>query len=358
MSFGSYDPNKQSTRQNRGKKFYLKDGSNLYRVLPPAKSLKDKNKIAQFVSVIWLTDTKNKKRPVASILRTQNKQIVQSDPLLNRLEEMKAALSQALANNENPTVVTTLKENLKRIRHNKGYAMNVISAGGEVGVLEIPYTAYQGLENRIRELNAKGIDAIGIGSDKGLFFDFKKLKDERGKTVYTVDTATKTVKDATGNFGIQYIRAPLTVEEATTIGEQVEDLTKLYRELSIQEMEALATLDQRVFDAIFAKATPAQEEAEGPVDDDTQNDLTQYMGTTQTQVGQNPLTAMQAPVQQQVNPQQVYQQQPMQTVGYMQTQPLPNTPVAPQYQQTGFGGNVADNNKVKNFLFPDQNKKG
>lgn len=343
MSFGSYDPTKQNTGgYTRPKRFYLKDGSNLYRVLPPTGSLADKNKIAQYWSVIWLTDTKGKKRPVSSILRKNKDVVLQHDPLITRIEEMEKQLSHALATNENPATVLALKENLKRMRNSKFYAMNVLDASGTLGVLEVPYTSYQSLDKRIKELNTQGIDAIGIGPDKGIFFDFKKTKDERGRTVYAVDPAVRTSKDANNQFVMSYIRMPISDEEAQRLGQQAEDLTTLYRTLTVEQQTALASMDQRVFDAIFARPVANENQDDGSgVDEETQSNLMQYQAQQPVQQ-----VAPQAPINQ-----PVYQQAPV------QMQPV--MPVMPAAPVTNFGqqGSVVQNAQVKNFLFPDANKK-
>lgn len=346
MSFGGYDPTKQASYSNRPKRFYLKEGSNLYRVLPPTKSLKDRNKIAQYWSIIWLTDSRGKKRPVSSIFRKNKDVILQHDPLITKIDEMKREYDLALASNANPAVIAAMKENMKRIYNKKVYALNVISAGGELGVLEIPYTSYQNLEQRIRELYNQGIDAIGVGEDKGVYFDFKKTKDERGRVVYPVDAATKTTKDASGNFIITYVRAPLSQEDAARLAEQAEDLTQLYRELSVDEMTALSTLDQRVFDAVFARPQAATEETGD--EEDQEQEQVQYqqqavgvqsnLGTTQTMRSQQtvlPTGNVGSAVP--GNAQPVFSQQTVQPA------------------VTGFSqGSVLNNDKVKNFLFPDK----
>lgn len=333
MSFGSYDPTKQGTKANRPKRFYLKDGSNMYRVLPPVKSLQEKNKIAQYWSMFWLTDTQNRKRPVASILRKQKDQILQDDPVLTRLEQMQVELNNAVASNAPPVTIQILKENLKRILHKKFYAVNALSPSGELGVLELPYTSYQNFENRQRELWTQGIDAVGIGPDKGVFFDFKKLKDERGRTVYPVDVATKTTKDALGNFVVTYIRSPLSPEEASSLAERAEDLTTLFTEHSYEAMQALATLSQQAFDAVFQRSKPSEDE--GPVSEETQEDL-RAAAVQQSAVGNgifNPLAQMATPA----------------PTGFGSVVPQPQMTV----QQPNMG-QVLNNQAVKSFLFPEK----
>jgi hypothetical protein len=338
MSYGTYDPTKKEGANQRPKRFYLKPGSNLYRILPPVKSLADKNKIAQYWSVIWLKDTRNKSRPVSSILRKKDGQVVQADPLIEKLEAMKAELTSAISRNENQAVLNMLKENLNRVRNNKGYYLNVLTASNELGVLEIPYTSYQNLDQRLTELWTQGIDAIGVGADKGVFFDFKKLKDERQKTVYPVDVATKAAKDSAGNFVMHYIRSPLSEEEASRLLERAEDLTQLYNSLSFEEMEALATLDQRVFDAIFMKSKDVEPANEDAVDDETKAELGLYRGATAATnlgVGQGVVT----------------QAAPVQTATVRTAQPT-TQPTATIGMP--MGQSAANNEKVRNFLFPDK----
>lgn len=341
MSFGSYDPTKQTNSRNtRPKRFYLQNGSNMFRVLPPVKTLAEKNKIAQYWSIIWLTDTQNRKRPVSSVLRKQKGEILQDDPVLTRYEQMQAELNAAMQSGAPEVQIQVLKENIKRIMPKKFYAVNVLSASGELGVLELPYTSYQNFENRLRELYAQGIDAVGVGADKGIFFDFKRLKDERGKTVYPVDVATKTTKDQSGNFVVTYIRSPLSEEEAASLASRAEDLTQLFTEYSYEAMQALATLSQQAFDAVFQKPQNVEPENDTEVSDETQEELAQYQAANQQQI-LNPIAQNAAPKTQNLG--STFGPSSMSTQTLTPTSNLSNK-------------NVANNAKVKNFLFPD--KKG
>lgn len=342
MSFGSYDPTKQAnSRNSRPKRFYLQNGSNMFRVLPPVKTLAEKNKIAQYWSIIWLTDTQNRKRPVVSVLRKQKDQILQDDPVLTRYEQMQAELNAAVSSGAPAVQIQVLKENLKRIMPKKFYAVNVLSASGELGVLELPYTSYQNFENRLRELYAQGMDAVGVGPDAGIFFDFKRLKDERGKTVYPVDVATKTTKDQSGNFIVTYIRSPLSEEEAASLASRAEDLTQLFTEYSYEAMQALATLSQQAFDAVFQKPQNVEAENDGPVDDETQGEIAQYQASASQQQIINPIAQNAAPKAQNLGS----------SFGPSGVQTQTLTPSSSLSNK-----NVANNAKVKNFLFPD--KKG
>lgn len=370
-NFGGYDPNKKSGGFNRSKRFYLKDGSNLYRVLPPVKSLREKNKIAQYWSVIWLTDTRGKKRPVASILKKQGKDIIlQHDPLLTKYEELLSQMTQinaalkdpATAGQVDPVMAAAIKSDFNRIRPSKTYALNVIDASGAVGVLEIGYNSWQALDQKINQLNTQGIDAIGIGPDKGIYFDFRKVRDERGKSVYSVDPAMKTTKDASGNFQLNYIRMALTNEDAARLANQVEDLTTLYKEYTLEEQSALATLDQRMFDAVFARPSQDQQQ-QAPI----QSVQPQYtpspkpnvpMGVTVQQpsvVSVGGYVPSVPPVTT-VTTQPQYTPPPQAPATVAVQTPVQAAPTTPSPFGNFQQGNVANNPAVKNFLFPETKK--
>lgn len=259
MSFGDYNPNKKRSKFNR---FYLQDGSNIYRILPPAHSLVKDQKIAQYWSVIWLTSPAGRHYVVPSILRKgKNGVVLVQDPLIELIEKIDNNLKSAQAMGDEATI-NSLKELQKRVYNKKFYAVNAINQNGEVGVLHLPYTSYQALENKLREMYNLNVDPIGIGPNKGLFFDFKKTKDERGRTMYTVDVATKLQKTPEGHPVVSFISSPISEEEAAILIEQVQDLTKLYSYKTADELALLATLKQEAFDVVFGRGEDASEEEE------------------------------------------------------------------------------------------------
>lgn len=262
--FGQYDPNKATGKKKN--RFYLQPGSNLYRILPPAHSLSTENKIAQYWSIIWLTAPNGKKYPVPSILKKgKNGEVLVRDPLIEKIESIAEMIKKATAIND-IGAVQTLKEMQSKIYNKKFYALNAMNINGEVGVLHLPYTAYQSLQNKLKELFNNGIDPIGIGPDKGLFFDFKRTSDERGRVMYSVEVATKLQKNGAVPQ-LEYIRAPITESEAAILEQQVEDLTTLYRPVSPQDMALLASMTQEAFDAVFSKGETVSPEEDEDLSD-------------------------------------------------------------------------------------------
>lgn len=290
MTFGQYDPSKTATNKRRNR-FYLQNGSNLYRILPPVHSLSNENKIAQYWSIIWLTAPNGRKYPVPSILKKgKNGEILTRDPLIEKIEAIAEMGKQALAIGDT-AALQQVKELQSKIYNKKFYALNAMNMNGEVGVLHLPYTAYQSLQNKLKDLFSNGIDPIGIGPDKGLFFDFKRSQDERGRIMYSVEVATRLQKSGSMPQ-LEYIRAPITDEEAKLIASQAEDLATLYRPVRAQDMELLASLTQEAFDAVFGRGETVN--TEGSDDEDlsdvvlpTSNSSTSSSGAKATSASVN-----------------------------------------------------------------------
>lgn len=266
------------TRKTR---FYLKDGSNLFRVLPPFGTLAEKGIIAKYYGVFWVEGTDGKKRPVPSILETksngknQPKTILVRDPLLEKIEALKNSLAAMKQSGADPAVTEALERKLYGLYLDKAYYLNVISPSGEIGVLKLRYTAFQNLKTRLEELDKDGIDPINSGKGNGVVFDFKKIKDEKGKTVYPVDIAMKTYKDqATGKFISEIQQLEIDENTLKRMENEASDLNSLFRVLAPEEVALIATLDPKNVDRVFARPTAAEEAAAD--DGDDQDDTADY----------------------------------------------------------------------------------
>lgn len=265
---GAYNPRALDgyAKKNR---FYLKDGSNLFRVLPPFGSLKNDGIIAKYWAVYWLPTTKkNKKgeeinRPVPSIRQvTKEKKVITPDPLFDKIEGLTKSLeAMKKAGNHPAAVIEALEARVGKLRIDKAYYLNVISPAGEIGVLKIRYTAFQGLKDKLRDLEKLQIDPINIGV--GVYFDFKKSIDDNKKTVYTVDIHQKTSRDpVTGGFKTEIVEAKLDQATLDRMEKEAFDLATLYKTLSPEEQAMAATLDPSVIDRIFARPEESEEEGE------------------------------------------------------------------------------------------------
>lgn len=263
---GAYNPRALDgfPKKNR---FYLKDGSNIFRVLPPFGKLKNDGIIAKYWAVYWLPTTKkNRKgedinRPVPSVFqKTKDGKVVTPDPIHDKVELLTKNLAAMKASGQHPAaVVEALEKRLEGLRVDKAYYVNVISPAGEIGVLKLRYTAFQALKEKLRELEKVQIDPINVGV--GVFFDFKKGKDDKGKTVYGVDIHQKTSRDPnTGGFKTEIVEAKIDQSVLDRMEKEAFDLLTLYKVLSAEEQAMAASLDPAVIDRIFAR--PEDSEAE------------------------------------------------------------------------------------------------
>lgn len=247
------------TKKNR---FYLQNGSNIYRLLPPYGSLAQRGAIAQYWAVYWLTASNDKKKPVPSIRQLgKDKKVIVADPLFDKIDALQKSLAaQKASGTTNVAILEALEAKLQNLNLDKAYYVNVINPAGEIGVLKLRYTAWQGLKERLRELEKDGIDAVNVGS--GVYFDFKKLQDDKGKTVYTVDLHKKTFKNAAGKLQVDIVEAVIDETVLGRMSKEAFDLTTLFRTLTPQEQALAATLDPAVLDRLFARAETVEEATE------------------------------------------------------------------------------------------------
>jgi len=302
MSTGTYNPRSLDgfVKKNR---FYLKDGSNVYRVLPPFKTLRDQGIIAKYWAVYWLPTSKKAKdgksinRPVPTILQMgRDKQIIQRDPITEKIEALRKSLDAMKENggSQPEAVVKALEERLKTLNLDKGYYLNVITPTGDIGVLKIKYTAFQALKERLKQLEKDGIDPINVGT--GVFFDFKRGMDDKGKTVYTVDIHQRTFKNPqTGRIVTEMVEAPIDQNTLDQMEKSAFDLSELYKVLSPDEQAMAATLDPAVIDRLFARPEKVDEDAGVSYEDEDEDLKTNMVAAAAAAAVSTPAPKAQAP---------------------------------------------------------------
>lgn len=357
---GSYDPNKPRSGGFNGprtKYFGLtkKTPTVIARVLPPFKSLKDKNAIMKFWSIIWLVDANGRKRPVPSIQRKANKQIVQADPILEKANAIKLLIENAEKNGENPQIIAQMKEKVRSIEPDNKCHLNVLLPDGQIGVLKIPWTCYEHLDKKLKELGAQGLDAVGVGPTSGLYFEFKKWKDDKGKTHFSVEPATEHTRNPqTGMIGLSYKFAPIDDTIIARMEREAGDLENLYTVRTVEEQALLASLDPATISRVLMKARVEEQDAEDNSEPPEGASLQGYAAPQQTATP-TPQPTMVAQPQPTPAPQPTIVAQPtppvVQAASAAPVQPA--TPVQPQApaQTPGFGSTAAIPDDVRKFLF-------
>jgi len=252
------------------KNFYVELGSNVYRVLPPFASLAEQGKLAAYHAVTWLPGSDGKKRPVVSIFRKDRQgNVIVHDPLIEKIENLKKVLEKMKAEGGDAKRIEEMSERLWSLQTDKAYYVNAMNPAGEIGVLKLKATSYNALLERLDELESKeNIDAISPGEQNGVFFNFKRVKDSNGKTIYTTDVHTVSKTGENGRPVKEYAWAPIDESVLKRMEKEASDLTKLFTPRTPEEITLLATLDPKMVDRIFQRPeeTAAEvdtEEADG-----------------------------------------------------------------------------------------------
>lgn len=215
------------------KNFYLSDennGNNIFRVLPPIKSLASKGQYYKYWSVYTnFTDSAGKPRWFASIeefdFRTKSVRI--EDPVATKLRELKAqqdVLKQSGATEEqlNQFYETLIKPFTPR----KNYYVNVITQNNEIGTLALPKTAFTSLKALAGEYSNKGIDLTGM---RGVFLNFKRVK--TGPRNVDVNYSVEVFRESVVMNGESVEKSKthdLTPDIINRLGAEAEDLGTLF----------------------------------------------------------------------------------------------------------------------------------
>jgi hypothetical protein len=247
----------------RRKYFKIEENkSNIYRLLPPFGSLSDSQRIAAYYQIFFLKGASGKVRVVPTILRkSKDKGIIQRCPIVDKVEMLQKQL-EVISNDPNydQNMVKAKKEQLFNLRLQGAFYVNVIDQAGDIGVLKVPYTAFQSLKKRLEQLKSEGVDPINVGPQNGVFFDFKRYKDEKSKTIYEVEVSQKTRRDENGRLLKEYNWAPIDENVLNRMSTEAVDLGEMYRVFSLEEMNLLATLDPNIIDQVFASPEKSEED--------------------------------------------------------------------------------------------------
>jgi hypothetical protein len=231
------------------KRHRVKDGHNIYRILPPFGDASNGYPFRKWQIVWGLVDPESgRARPYAdSMIAEKRSPIVEFvDELKSRAETMGTALTAKGASSEEVT------ERLKGINQLIGdlvprtsYVYNACDKAGEVGLLELKATAHKDMKDKmnkyIQDYNQDPTSLNSADDDSGVWFDVIR-SNETGKfrdTKYSVEKVQMKVKNAAGKVSFEDDRSPLpdaVVENYDNLGY---DLSAIYQQKSYDDLKGI-----------------------------------------------------------------------------------------------------------------------
>lgn len=269
------------------KHYRLKEGSNVFRVLPPMKSLAEFGKWCLYYSVHYGYFGVNRADPSKPSYRTfrciedknlRTGMIKQDCPECNKngvqrklLEAAQADLKQQGKSDEDIKIsCAPLNGYLKSHNVDRKWYMNVLTEAGEVGVLEISHKCKKQLDAQIEKLQKeKGIkDPLDV--DTGVWFDFLRTGNNK-KVSEIVDTVSAVYEQVTieGKKYDAIKQGPLTEEQVQKALTECPDLGQgMIRELTYTQIQNLVDIsdaaDPEAVDLILGISQQASAPASTP----------------------------------------------------------------------------------------------
>jgi uncharacterized protein YpmS len=224
----------------------VKDGHNVYRVLPPFGEASNGYPYKKW-QIIWgLFDPESgRSRPFASSLTAEKQcpitEYVQE--LKKRSEQIKAKLQSSGASED------TIKERLLSLNTlisdlspKTVYIYNAIDKAGDVGLLELKSTAHKQMKaemsSYIQDYNQDPTSLNSEDSDSGVWFDVTR-QGLGFDTEYSVKRFQTKVKNATGKLTIEDDRSPLPGAVVENYANLAYDLSSVYQVKSYDSLKEI-----------------------------------------------------------------------------------------------------------------------
>lgn len=265
MTPGFGKPKYGKETANFTKFFKLKDGSNVYRIIPPIKSQEVTGRWAIYHGVHFGYEGVSRKEPGKGQIRTfkcvQEKnyqgmilavcpecEAIQGykEKLDSRINSLKQAGKSA---EEIAQMTVAYTSFLSSHRGDYKWYINVMNQAGEFGVLLISNKLKKQLETAIGEVQAQDIDPIDV--NQGVWFNFKRV----GKGFDVPDTLEVVREPIPGMPGATKVKlAALSAEQCNAALAQCADLLEVVTVIGVDQIQMLVQSggDPETVDRIFA----------------------------------------------------------------------------------------------------------
>lgn len=278
-------------RYGSGKKTHkIKDGDNIYRILPPMGKLAKQGRWNQYYKVEWGykgSDGKNKPFQDVRVVNRQTKMVeVESAAHLRReaLKKQKESIVTSLrADPTNQDLREQLKqvsESIKRYNLESKYYVNAVNTQGEIGLLKLGYRAFQALKSEIDRLLQQGVDPLSV--DNGRFFNFYRS----GRGLDTTYTVTVYKENVEVNGEVYQKDKVHKMDEAfiSRLENEAFELSGMYPTVTAAQVEKMVKEGAPAVDQILGKANVSEDLS----DDDSEEDSGSSSSTTTTQASSAP----------------------------------------------------------------------
>ncbi len=259
--------------------FHIEDNKdNIYRVLPPMKSLARDGKYAKFyVTHRGFRGTDNRQKPFLCVeestydSKTKTRSIKSHCPICDWVAAVEAQIDGFKAQGATEDQIREYRNKyVFPFQAERKYYMNVVNTEGKIGILPIGSKMFKSLEALAKEQEKTGVDICGM---TGLYVNFKKQTAFKGDKNAIHSAALYMHPDGTG--GYRPVSHVIDTVFAQRLGPEAADLGKLFKEINIEQCAQLVALDgdarAQYVDSIFPKegltpqAAPVQQPVAAPV---------------------------------------------------------------------------------------------
>lgn len=264
-----------------------KEGSHVYRILPPFGLLAKLGRWSQYEALHWGPTLSNGKKRAFRCIERKNrktKMVEVECPLCTKIKghytEVEAIMKEMKEAGKGPAEIKeatkALSDWLQSFNVQRGHFLNVLRPDGQIGRLFIKIKSKQALDIKIPKFIEKSkVDPIA--ADGGLWIDFQRSGMGRNDTVYDVALVEESV-EMNGETFNRVKKAPLSAEVIARMEKEAFELATFYKDLTYDEVQMMVSsdFDPSIVDSIFgapavSAATAAEDvpEQEDEVDEET-----------------------------------------------------------------------------------------
>lgn len=261
----------------------LKDGDQVFRILPPLGDLAEEGRWSTFWNIHYgYKGTDGKLKPFQSPLvkNRKSKMVEIPDAALERIELLKAQLQKAkdAGNDAAVAALEPLAGQKAMYNLDNNHYVNAMDLQGNIGILKLRHKAKLALDAEIKRLRDKGVEPLSV--ENGRFFVFRRNGMGRD-TTFAVNTYMAEREIAGIGVVSQEVVHVLTDDILNRLEKEAGDLTKIARKLTSEEVERIVKTSELrtgispAIDEIFGvSAAPAAEAvSEDPSEEEESNDV-------------------------------------------------------------------------------------